>query len=77
MKKKTIIILTVLIVTLLIISTVYAARTKPEPASTKKGGIKGFFDSIFCLFKCGWPAWILLLLPPIAVWFWCRILHVF
>jgi hypothetical protein len=72
MNKKLLLILTVLIVSLLLFSAVYAAR-KTESAVAEKKGIGGqFLDGIWCTLKCGWPAWILLVLPPVAIYFYKR-----
>jgi len=76
MKRKTILILTIIVITLLLASTVYAARKTAEPVK-KPGFGRRILDSIVCLFKCGWPAWIFLLLPPIAIWFYTRFINIF
>jgi|ETN01SMinimDraft_4_1059930.scaffolds.fasta_scaffold26675_2 hypothetical protein len=75
MNKKAAILITILIVSLMVVSTVYAARETREAASSKveSKGVGGqFIDGTVCLFKCGWPAWILLILPPVAIWFYKR-----
>ncbi|MFH1450734.1 MAG: hypothetical protein ABIF92_02015 [archaeon] len=78
MNKKTALFLVVLIFLLMTVSAVSAARTTTASSSSDDQGIGGrILDSIVCLFQCGWPAWILLLLPPIAVWFYTRFIHVF
>jgi|TARA_Y100000310_G_C20693513_1_gene823929 uncharacterized membrane protein len=76
MKRKTLLIIVVLIVLLLTVSSVYAA-TRAKPTQEKTGVGRRFFDGIVCFLKCGWPAWILILLPPVAVWFYTRFIHVF
>ena len=76
-RKKAVLLITIVLVMLLMVGAAYAARSREAPKSEKKGIGGQFFQGIGCLFKCGWPAWIVILLPPIAVWFYTRFIHVF
>jgi len=75
MKRKTIIIITILLVLLFIASATYARTTKT--VEKKPGVARRFFDGVVCLFQCGWPAWLFIVLIPAAVWFYTWIWHVF
>lgn len=82
MNKKLALIASVIIISILIAGTVFAATRASskgtQTAAAEEQGIGGkILDSVVCLFTCGWPAWVLLLLPPIAVWFYTRFIHVF
>jgi len=65
MNKKA--ILVIALVLLLLTAAAVNARTKKK-VEEKPGVAKQFLDSVLCIFtQCGWPAIILFILPPVAI----------
>lgn len=72
MNRKTKAIAIVAILGLLMSASAVLAARSEEAAAAEDPGIGGqFLDSFLCIFtRCGWPAIIIFILPPIAIWFY-------
>lgn len=67
MNKKTA-ILCIALILLLLTATAVSAATKRTVKEEKPGVAKQFLNSLLCIFtQCGWPAIIIFILPPVAI----------
>jgi len=70
-KKRVLLVLALVLIALLVVEGVMARKEAPAP---KKRGIGGqFLDSFVCIFKCGWPAIVILILPAVAIYIYKKI----
>ncbi|MFH1424098.1 MAG: hypothetical protein ABIG20_00270 [archaeon] len=78
-KKTKALIIVGFIVLLIAADAVLAAAREETTPQQKEGGIASqFLGSLKCIFtECGWPAIIIFILPPIAMWVWKKFFSVF
>ena len=75
--SKKVLILTTLLIFLLVTSMAFAQRRTATTEPEAKPGIASQFGSSFvCILQCGWPAMVLMALPPIAVFIWKKIFSI-
>lgn len=72
--SKKVVLVSVFLVFLLLVGGVFAQRGDEETSGQKPGLAGRFLDSFVCIFtQCGWPAIVIFILPPIAIYIWKKV----
>jgi hypothetical protein len=71
--NKKILLIAILITILIASSAVMAQRRTSEAATQEKSVFAQFGESFVCIIGCGWPAIVILILPPIAIYIWKKV----
>ena len=72
--NKKILLIVILLTILIAASAVMAQRRTTEAKVEEKSVFSQFGQSFVCIITdCGWPAIVILILPPIAIYIWKKV----